>query len=132
MLDLDSKEATLQGDAHAFSFRDECFEFVFNRSVIEHLQYPFLAVNEAYRILKPDSKFIGTAAFLEPFHGNSFYHHTHIGLLNCFEHACFNVEHISPQSKWDMLAAQASMNLSPRTDCVKTNFNLRKLMILCK
>jgi hypothetical protein len=67
-------------------------------------------MNEAYRILKPKGKFIVSIAFLEPFHGNSFYQNIHIGLLNCFEHAGLNVEHISPQSKGRTRTTQASIN----------------------
>jgi ubiquinone/menaquinone biosynthesis C-methylase UbiE len=113
-LDYTSNQATLLGDAHALPFKNACFDFVFSRSVIEHLQYPFLALNEVYRVMKPNSKLIGSAAFLEPFHGNSFYHSTHLGLLNCFENAGFTVEHISPQPAWDVLTAQASMSLFPK------------------
>jgi SAM-dependent methyltransferase len=113
-LDYASNQATLLGDAHAMPFKNESFDFVFSRSVIEHLQYPFLAINEVYRVMKPNSKFIGSVAFLEPFHGNSFYHSTHIGLLNYFENAGFTVEHISPHPTWDVLTAQASMSLFPK------------------
>jgi SAM-dependent methyltransferase len=112
-LDYYSNQATLLGDAHALPFQNECFDFVFSRSVIEHLQYPLLAMNETYRVMKPNSKFIGSAPFLEPFH-NSFCHFTHLGLLNCLESAGFTVEHISPHPTWDVLTAQASMSLFPK------------------
>jgi SAM-dependent methyltransferase len=112
-IDYDSEKATLLGDGHALPFHDGSFELAFSRSVIEHLQYPFLAIDEVYRTLKPNSKFIGSAAFLEPFHGNSFHHLTHLGLLSCLEHSGFKVEHISPHPKWDVLIAQSSMSLFP-------------------
>lgn len=113
-MDYDSKEAPLLGDAHALPFKSKSFEFLLSRAVLEHLQFPFVAINEAYRVLKPRSRFIGSVAFLEPFHGRSFYHHTHYGLLNCLEHAGFRVNHISPNAKWDVLTAQASMGLFPK------------------
>jgi SAM-dependent methyltransferase len=113
-LDYDSKQATLLGDAHALPFQNECFKFIFSRAVIEHLRYPFIAMHEAYRVLKPNSKLVGSAAFLEPFHGNSFYHPTHLGFQNLLEHAGFTVQHIAPHPRWDVLTAQASMSLFPK------------------
>jgi SAM-dependent methyltransferase len=113
-LDYDSKEATLLGDAHALPFRNESFEFLFSFAVLEHLRFPFVAIDEAYRVLKHGSRFIGSVAFLEPFHGQSFYHHTHYGLLNSLEHAGFTVNCISPDTSWDVLNAQASMSLFPK------------------
>jgi SAM-dependent methyltransferase len=113
-LDYDSKEATVLGDAHALPFKDGSFEFLFSTAVFEHLQYPFIAMNEAYRVLKSHSRFVGSVAFLEPFHGRSFYHYTHYGLLNCLWHSGFKAEHISPNAKWDVLTAQADMSLFPK------------------
>jgi ubiquinone/menaquinone biosynthesis C-methylase UbiE len=81
-LDYSSKDATLLGDAHALPFKAESFELVFSRSVFEHLQHPIVAMNEAHRVLKPNCRFLGSIAFLEPFHGRSFYHPTHYGLFN--------------------------------------------------
>jgi len=120
-LDYDSEKAMLLGDAHALPFINNSFEFLFSFAVLEHLRFPFVAMNEAYRILKCGGRFIGSVAFLEPFHGQSFYHHTHFGILNCLEYAGFNVERISPNASWDALTAQASMCLFPRMPKSITN-----------
>jgi len=113
-VDYESDEATYRGDAHALPFKDESFDFMFSRAAIEHLQYPFVAMTEAYRLLKPHAKFLGSAAFLEPFHGNSYYHATHLGYRNLFENAGFHVHCISPHPTWDVLRAQATMSLFPK------------------
>jgi len=82
-------------------------------------------MNEAYRVLKKNKRFLGSIAFLEPFHGNSFYHPTHYGIYNYLKQAGFQIEYISPNSKWDVLTAQANMALFP-----KMPLFLKKLSIL--
>jgi len=106
-LDYREKEATVLGDAHALPFVDESFEFMLSVAVLEHIQYPFIMMNEAYRVLKPGSRFIGTVAFLEPFHDCSYYHHTHLGLYNCLKYAGFKIEAIAPSEHWNVLIAQS-------------------------
>lgn len=113
-LDCSSPKATLQGDAHTLPFKDNSFEVIFTRSVFEHLHNPFMAANEVYRILKPNGLFIGSVAFLEPYHGHSFCHFSHYGLYNLLRSANFLVECISPNKNWDVLTAQSYMALFPK------------------
>jgi SAM-dependent methyltransferase len=108
-LDYSNKKAPLLGDGHALPFRDNCFEFVLMIAVLEHIQYPLVLMQEVNRVLKVGGILIGTVSFLEPFHENSFYHHTHLGLYNDLVHAGFKVDQLAASKDWQVFDAQANM-----------------------
>lgn len=47
-----------QGDIYSLDYNDNTFDFVLLMEVIEHLENPIEALNEAYRVLKPNGKLI--------------------------------------------------------------------------
>jgi SAM-dependent methyltransferase len=113
-LDYSNPMAPMLGDGHALPFRAASIEFVVSMAVLEHIQYPFVVAQEVLRVLKPGGYYIGTVAFLEPFHGESYYHHTHLGTYNTLNSAGFEVLRVAPNPSWSGLRAQANMSLFPR------------------
>ena len=113
-IDYGDPGAPMFADAHRLPFADESFDFVMSMAVLEHLQFPFVAMQEVQRVLKPGGVFLGTVAFLEPFHGNSYFHHTHMGTLNSLVQGGLQVEFVCPSTEWGVLEAQAAMGLFPR------------------
>lgn len=117
-LDYADPAALLLGDGQALPFRDGSFDFILSIAVFEHIPNPLLAMREAHRVLKPGGIFLGTIAFQEPFHSNSFFHHSHLGTLHALRFGGFQVHRVAPSEPfWSALDALANMGLfagSPR------------------
>ncbi|HSQ00674.1 MAG TPA: methyltransferase domain-containing protein [Candidatus Dormibacteraeota bacterium] len=101
-------------DAHALPYADQWFDLVLSVAVIEHLSHPYRALAEVHRVLKPGMCFIGTAAFLEPFHDNSFAHLSHLGLWQALRTSGFIVDAIMPIAGWHAVRAQVEMGFGAR------------------
>jgi SAM-dependent methyltransferase len=104
--------ATHLCDLHRLPFDRDTFQFAVSYSVFEHLQNPFLAARELYRVMEPGGiGFIAVAAAI-PFHMDSFYHHTHYGVLSTFLGAGFTVRQIAG-ANWNAYHAISSMDGLP-------------------
>jgi SAM-dependent methyltransferase len=129
-LDYESDSAQVLGDAHALPFADQSFGFVLSIAVLEHIRFPFVAMREAFRVLRPGALFIGTVAFLEPFHGNSYFHHSHLGVLTSLLEGGFEIDCIAPHADWNALTAQANMGLFPKMPGVLQRLLIWPLQVL--
>lgn len=90
-VDFANPHAPLWGDVHALPFRDAAFELVVSLAVLEHVQYPTVALREVARVLQPGGTFVGSVAYLVPFHSNSFHNMTHLGAYSGLVDAGFDV-----------------------------------------
>lgn len=113
-LDYASTDATVLGDAHTLPFQNDSFEFILCVTVLQYMRYPFVMMREAFRVLQPHGRLIGTVAFLEPFNGMGFYNNTHLGLSNLLEYGGFQIEWLAPGKNWSALTALACMGLFPK------------------
>jgi SAM-dependent methyltransferase len=129
-LDCQGIKPDLLGDAHSLPFRDNVFEFVMSIAVLEHLRHPLVAMREVHRVLRPGGLFIGTVAFLEPFHQDSFYNHTHLGTYNSLASAGLVVRQIEPNMNWTGIQAIAMMSGLPDLPGKATNLLLWLLRAL--
>jgi SAM-dependent methyltransferase len=100
-------------DIHALPFKNATFKFIMSIAVLEHLAFPDVAIAEAFRVLMPGGIFVGTVAFLEPFHMDSYFHMTHLGTLRVLQEAGFKVIALAPNRRWTGLRAMAEMVLFP-------------------
>jgi SAM-dependent methyltransferase len=85
----------LLGDAHFLPFRNDVFDLVVSSQVNEHLYAPLLAIQETIRVLKPGATFIGSGSFLEPWHDDSYFHLSPLGVLEMLVAAGFE-----PRALW--------------------------------
>lgn len=95
-IDIAGDNVSARCDGHMLPFPDHAFDLVVTVAVFEHLYDPFKAARELFRMLKPGGVVVGTTAFLEQFHANSYFHMTHLGVQRVFTAAGFAVEDVWP------------------------------------
>jgi SAM-dependent methyltransferase len=129
-IDYDNPDASILGDAHALPLQSESVDFILCLTVLEHIRYHQIMMKEAFRVLKPGGLFLGTSAFLEPFHSDSYYHSTHLGLHSSLTDGGFDVQMIAPYTNWSGLKAITHMKLFPLMPKILTNLLIYPLILL--
>lgn len=99
-IDYGNPHAPIFADAHALPFADCSFGFVLSVAVLEHFAHPLRALQEVRRVLHSGGRLVGAVAFLEPFHGGSYYHHSHRGIAHGLLAAGFEIEALGRFRGW--------------------------------
>ncbi len=108
---IKNKGLSIVGDGCNLPFQNETFDIVISIAVLEHIRDPWRAMAEINRIIKPEGRFMGTVAFLEPFHG-SYFHFTHLGLQEILSKNGFEIEYLF--QGWHMMESmERSLFLLP-------------------
>ena len=103
--------APVLADARALPFDNSSFDVVLAIGVLEHVEQPDLSAAEAFRVLRPGGHIVGEVAFAEPFHDNSYFHHSTLGIASLLERNGFELELLSPHTTWTVLKAHTLMCL---------------------
>jgi SAM-dependent methyltransferase len=83
-------------DAHFLPFRDDSFDAVYSAAVLEHLACPPRFAIEVARVLRSQGKFMGSVSFLEPWHDDSFFHHSPLAVMELMRIGGFEDFLVSP------------------------------------
>lgn len=85
-------------DAATLPFADESFDTVVLFQTLEHLASPLNAVDEIYRVLRPNGLLLLTVPFLYPLHDepHDYTRFTNHGLIRVLGQAGFSLQEITP------------------------------------
>ena len=95
-VDLTGDTCSVNADAYRLPFPDESVDGVLSSAVLEHMPEPVRAVRELHRVIRPGGLLFGYVAFLEPLHGMSYFHMSHMGLEYLLLSNGFRPERIYP------------------------------------
>jgi len=74
-------------DAHFIFFNENTIDTIINIAVLEHTKYPWMVVEEFYRVLKPGAHAVVAVPFLQPEHNMpyDYYRFTYNGIIELFK-----------------------------------------------
>jgi SAM-dependent methyltransferase len=79
-VDVAGPQSSVHADGDFLPFADGAFDHVLCSAVLEHLPEPDSCMREMRRVLADGGLLFGYSAFLEPLHGMSYFHASHMGL----------------------------------------------------
>jgi SAM-dependent methyltransferase len=93
-IDYDPEVSALRCDAHLLPFKNEVFSVIYSGETLEHFHSPWLAISEIERVAKEGALFIGHVPQLYPFHGESYFNYTFMGIQRILELGNFESDEI--------------------------------------
>ncbi len=105
---FDTAAADTLGTAERLPFRSASFDLVVAASSFEHFSDPWAAAREVHRILKPGGLVVASLSFLEPYHGHSYFHMSHLGASKLFNDSGLLVTRLEP-FEWTGIEASLQM-----------------------
>lgn len=73
-------------------YPDGSFDLVYCHQVLEHVRHPHELMAEVARVLRVDASFIGSVAYLEPYHSYSIFNFTPFGAHFAINNAAMRVD----------------------------------------
>lgn len=95
-VDIIDMPDVIKADAHALPFCSDVFDIVFSAATLEHYKNPWVVAGEAQRVLRKEGYMAGLVAFLQPEHGESYFHMTHNGVRSLLSNYGFDVLDVRP------------------------------------
>lgn len=83
-------------DGVVLPYEDASFDIIYSDQVFEHVRHPDALMLDIARVLKPEGLFLGSVAYLEPFHSYSIFNFTPYGLLQVCKDAGLSVVALRP------------------------------------
>lgn len=96
-------------DAHFLPFNESSFDVVYSSALTEHIASPYLVAQEVARVLKPGGYYLGNVSFLEPWHDDSFFHMSPLGVHELLIQAGLDPINIWPGKGYSGFRAIMSM-----------------------
>jgi SAM-dependent methyltransferase len=91
----DAPEVTVY-DGVKLPYKDDAFDVVWCKQVLEHVRYPDAVIAEVARVLKPGGLFMGSVSQLEPYHSRSIFNWTHYGIRTVLGDHGLEVQEMTP------------------------------------
>lgn len=83
-------------DGVRLPYEPASFDLVYSRQVFEHVRHPDALLADVCRVLKPGGVFVGSVAYLEPYHSRSIFNFTPFGLMTCCQDAGLEIVEMRP------------------------------------
>ncbi len=87
--EVQGRSATLPGmtsfDGINLPYEANYFDIVYSHQVFEHVREPHPLMRDVVRVLKPGGYFVGSVAYLEPYHSFSVFNFTPFGMVYLME-----------------------------------------------